>query len=159
MKRTMLPVLLLTIAATALAAAATTPTTVTVRTAKVKGTMESILANAKGMTLYYFTKDGPGDATCTGGCAQLWMPALLPQGKPTGPNGIAAGLKAFKGADGRQVEYHGHPLYTYAKDRKPGQVNGSGVFPTWHVATPKLASGGSTGPSTSSTGTTYGGGY
>jgi hypothetical protein len=49
-------------------------------------------------------------------------------------------LSYVDGADGRQVEYYGHPLYLYAGTRPNGWVqgSGSGTGGTWFVVTPKL---------------------
>src|SRR6266481_5066428 len=45
-------------------------------TATVKGTSETILTNAQGMTLYYRTTDMPPTMVCSGGCASVWPPLL-----------------------------------------------------------------------------------
>jgi predicted lipoprotein with Yx(FWY)xxD motif len=37
------------------------------------------------------------------------------------------------------VTFNGWPLYTFANDKAPGQVNGQGVGGVWFVATPSLA--------------------
>jgi predicted lipoprotein with Yx(FWY)xxD motif len=34
------------------------------------------------------------------------------------------------------VSYEGTPLYTYAGDADPGEVNGDGVGGVWHVVHP-----------------------
>jgi predicted lipoprotein with Yx(FWY)xxD motif len=49
--------------------------------------------------------------------------------------------------NGNQVEYNGHPLYTFSGDTAPGQANGEGVAGMWYVVTPNLPvqGGGSTG--------------
>ena len=45
-------------------------------------------------------------------------------------------------ANGTQVTYNGHLLYTYAGDSKPGDTNGEGIDGVWFVATPDLATQG-----------------
>ena len=35
-----------------------------------------------------------------------------------------------------QWAYKGKPLYTWAKDTKPGDVTGDGVNNVWHIAQP-----------------------
>jgi len=52
---------------------------------------------------------------------------------------LSGKLSTILGADGRQVEYNGHPLYTYSKDTAPGQANGQGVAGRWGVATADMA--------------------
>ncbi len=50
--------------------------------ATVQGKSVTILTNAQGMTLYYFTPDTATASSCTGGCAGTW-PALLMTGSGT----------------------------------------------------------------------------
>jgi predicted lipoprotein with Yx(FWY)xxD motif len=116
---------------------AMTSYTVSTGQADVKGKTETVLVNAKGLTLYYDTHDSPGKATCTGGCAKFWPP-LLVHGSFSAPASLKAGLKVFQGANGPQLEYYGHPLYTFSGDTKPGQANGQGIAGIWYVATPEL---------------------
>ena len=109
-------------------------------TATVKGQSETILTNAQRMTLYYFTPDTATKAACTGGCAQVWPPLLFTgSGAPTSSTTLSGKLTVQTDANGSQVEYNGHPLYTYSKDTAPGQTNGEGLFGKWFVCTPNLA--------------------
>lgn len=105
--------------------------------AMINGRKETVLTNAKGMTLYYDSKDSAHKVTCTGSCAKYWPPLLLASGAPTGPSGIQKGLSTFKGPLGRQVEFRGHPLYRFLRDKKPGQAKGQGLANhRWNVVTP-----------------------
>lgn len=117
---------------------------VTTAMVSVKGTSKTVLTDTKGMTLYYLTKDKANQSTCTGGCASAWPPLVATgSGTPTSATQVSGTLAAFDGANGHQVEYNGHPLYTYAGDTAAGQANGEGVGGVWFVATPDLtASGG-----------------
>jgi predicted lipoprotein with Yx(FWY)xxD motif len=36
----------------------------------------------------------------------------------------------------KQWAYKGKPLYTWAKDTKPGDITGDGVNNVWHIAKP-----------------------
>lgn len=113
-------------------------------TATVAGKSETILTNAKGFTLYYFTKDTPTTVACTGGCATAWPPLLASgSGTPTSATTLPGTLSVVTGADGAQVEYQGHPLYTFASDTAAGQTSGEGVGGVWHVATSDLQASGS----------------
>jgi predicted lipoprotein with Yx(FWY)xxD motif len=89
-----------------------------------------VLVNAKGMTLYYFSKDvkGSGVSKCTGACAQAWPP-LITKGKPTAKNGVKSSmLGTMKRSNGMtQVTYAGRPLYTFIEDKKPGDDTGTGI--------------------------------
>jgi predicted lipoprotein with Yx(FWY)xxD motif len=85
-----------------------------------------ILVDAKGFTVYDFHKDKGTTSSCYGGCAGVWPPVLT-EGAPTAGEGASASkLGTTKRKDGTvQVTYAGHPLYTYAADKKPGEVNGN----------------------------------
>ena len=91
------------------------------------------LVDPKGMTLYVFDKDTAGKSACNGACATNWPPLTA-----------AADAKAANGftivtrEDGsKQWAYRAKPLYTWAKDTKPGDITGDGLNGnTWHVAVP-----------------------
>lgn len=118
-------------------------TAVSTAMVSVKGSSKTVLTDSKGMTLYYLTKDTANNATCTGGCAGTWPPLLgTGSGTPTSATQLSGTLSAFDGANGHQVAYNGHPLYTYAGDSAAGQANGEGIGGVWFVATPDLAAGG-----------------
>jgi predicted lipoprotein with Yx(FWY)xxD motif len=87
-----------------------------------------ILVDSKGMTLYDFPPDKGTTSVCYGACAALWPP-LLTQGKPIAGSGVRASLLGTtKRKDGKlEVTYHGHPLYYFVSDHKPGQTTGQGV--------------------------------
>src|SRR2546423_43115 len=106
-------------------------------TAMVSGKSEMILTNAQGKTLYYFTPDTTTTSACTGSCAQNWPP-LLSTGTstPTSATSLPGKLSAQTTANGNQVEYNGHLLYTFAGDSVPGQPNGQGLLGKWFGATP-----------------------
>lgn len=130
--------------ATTPAPVATTPATasavVKTTTASVKGTSETILTDASsGKTLYYFTPDTATTSACTGGCAQNW-PALLftGSGTPTSSTTLSGTLSVVTTANGSQVAYNGHLLYTFSGDSAAGQTNGAGLAGKWFVCTPTL---------------------
>jgi predicted lipoprotein with Yx(FWY)xxD motif len=90
------------------------------------------LVNPKGMTLYTFDKDKAGMSVCNATCAKLWPPFLAPVGASA-----AGGWSIITRKDGaKQWAYKGKPLYTWAKDHKPGDTTGDGVKAVWHVAQP-----------------------
>ena len=108
-------------------------------TATVTGKSETILTDAKGKTLYYFTPDTATTAACTSSCADNWPPLLVTgSGTPTSATTLPGKLSTQTTANGNQVEYNGHLLYTFAADSAPGQTNGEGVLGKWFVATPDL---------------------
>lgn len=113
-------------------------------TATVKGQSKTILTDAQGKTLYYFTSDTATTSACTGGCAQNWPPLLFTgSGAPTSASSLPGQLTAVTTASGNQVEYNGHLLYTYYGDSAAGQTNGEGLFGKWFVATTDLTAGSS----------------
>ena len=118
-----------------------------VKSAFNKTLKKSIVVDGKGRTLYLFTEDTAGKATCAAAdpqCPKLW-PAFATVGKPLAGKGIKASLLGTtKGAGGvQQVTYNRHPLYYFAGiypgagDRKPGDVKGQAFYGVWYVLSPK----------------------
>jgi predicted lipoprotein with Yx(FWY)xxD motif len=97
----------------------------------------AILTDAEGMTLYLFTPDvTPGESTCYDGCAEAW-PILAPADDMSLPAGVPGELTVSERTDGtEQVNYNGIPLYYYAADEAPGDVNGQGAGGRWFVVPP-----------------------
>ena len=109
-------------------------------TATVNGKSETILTTAQGLTLYYRTTDAPPSTVCSGGCAGVWPPLVVSgSAAPTSVPSLSGKLSVVADANGNQVVYNGHPLYTYSGDSGPAQTNGEGIGGIWHVVTPALA--------------------
>ena len=125
--------------------ASITPTVVTTMTASAEATINiatdptlgQILVDGNGMTLYIYTKDGPDQSTCSGGCFSIWPP-LNTQGHPNlGPGVDASLIGTTQATDGSQmVTYNKMPLYHFSKDQKPGDTTGQGVGSVWYVVSP-----------------------
>ncbi len=96
-------------------------------------TKGAVLTDAKGMTLYTFDKDSGGKSACNGPCATNW-PVL----KAEASDAAGGGYTIITRDDGsRQWAYKGKPLYTFAKDQKPGDITGDGFLNgAWHLAQP-----------------------
>ena len=93
----------------------------TLKTVKVGGV--DVLANADGLTLYWFAPDTSTSSKCFGSCAIYWPPV---SGSPAAGPGVTGKLGTIKRpGGGLQATYDGHPLYTYIGDRGPGQANGN----------------------------------
>ena len=90
-----------------------------------------VFANPTGMTLYVFDKDTKGVSNCSGLCALAW-PALMAPADAK----VRRRWSVVAHGGAMQWAYRGRPLYTFAKDVKPGDVTGDGVEGTWHVAKP-----------------------
>ncbi|MFF9909503.1 SCO0930 family lipoprotein [Streptomyces sp. NPDC013457] len=108
-----------------------------------------VVTDSEGFTLYRFDKDSasPPKATCEGDCVKAW-PVVSAEGAKA-PAGVDASLLGeVTRADGsKQLTLGGWPMYRYAKDTKPGDVNGQGVGGTWFASAPdgKKASAGADG--------------
>jgi predicted lipoprotein with Yx(FWY)xxD motif len=93
----------------------------TLKTVKIGGV--DVLANADGLTLYWFAPDTSTSSKCFGSCAIYWPPV---SGSPAAGPGVTGKLGTIKRpGGGLQATYDGHPLYTYIGDRGPGQANGN----------------------------------
>jgi predicted lipoprotein with Yx(FWY)xxD motif len=93
-----------------------------------KTALGTILADARGRTLYLFEKDRNGVSSCSAACLAYW-PALTSIGTPRAGNGVHQSLlKLVRAHNGsRQVTYAGHPLYTFVGDKRAGQTTGEGL--------------------------------
>lgn len=96
-----------------------------------------ILVDRDGRTLYMFRQDKQGRASaCDGACLATW-PAL--RGGVGAGDGVDSGLiGTITRPDGTaQATYAGWPLYYFARDRSPGDLNGQGVKTAWYVISPE----------------------
>jgi predicted lipoprotein with Yx(FWY)xxD motif len=100
------------------------------QTAPAKKGPNGVWVDAKGMTLYTFDKDSAGKSACNGPCAANWPPLMA------GADAKASGDWSIVTRDdgGKQWAYKGKPLYTWAKDTKPGDMTGDKVNNVWHTA-------------------------
>ena len=114
-------------------------TVIQTATVNVNGQSEMVLTDAQGMTLYYYTADSATQSTCSSSCAQMWHPLLFTgSGEPSSSTPLSGKLSVQMDANGTQIEYNGHPLYTFSGDTAPGQTNGEGLFGMWFVVTTNL---------------------
>ncbi len=110
--------------------------TVAVTTTK----LGQFLVDGSGRTLYLFEADQGMASSCDGACAQAWPPLTANGGERAASGVSAADLGTSTRKDGTtQVTYHGHPLYYYVADGKPGDTNGQGLNQfgaPWYVVSP-----------------------
>ena len=94
------------------------------------------IVDAKGNTLYNFTRDMPGVSNCKGGCLKVWpvfyaenivAPSLI----NTSDFGVITNSEGSK-----QVTYKQMPLYYYINDTKHGDTNGEGLNNAWFIVAP-----------------------
>lgn len=120
----------------ALAAAAAPSSSTAGRTTVTVGStpLGSILIDTRGRTLYLYTPDGKNKSTCYGQCAKFWPP-LYASGTLRGAHGVKKSLLGTtKRTGGKlQVTYAGRPLYFFALDTAPGDVNGQGLQNIWYA--------------------------
>jgi len=95
-------------------------------------TSGGVLTDSSGMTLYTFDHDANGKSACNGPCATNWPPLLASAGDKA-----SGDYQLVQRDDGKQQwAYKGKPLYTWSKDRKPGDKTGDGFKNMWHVVHP-----------------------
>jgi len=90
------------------------------------------LVDVNGMTLYVFDRDASGKSNCNTQCAVNWPPLVADT------DAKASGDFSFVTRDDgrKQWAYKTRPLYTWSKDKNPGDATGDGVNNVWHVAMP-----------------------
>jgi predicted lipoprotein with Yx(FWY)xxD motif len=99
---------------------------VSIEATRVGGQPANILADSKGISVYTFDLDKPGNSVCKGGCLTEW-PALHVDANEV----IPAPFGKIVGNDGKpQLTLNGLPLYYYVDDKNPGDVFGD--YPKWH---------------------------
>jgi len=95
-----------------------------------------VLVNGEGLTLYAFMNDTEGEPTCVDDCAGTWPPALV-DGEPNfGGDLDASVFTVVEHPEGSQLKAGDWPLYTFASDTAPGDVNGQGVGDVWLAVAP-----------------------
>ena len=98
----------------------------------------TIVVDGNGMTAYYFLKDvkDSGTSACSGDCLTAWPPITSESDTPT-VEGVTGEVGTITGTDGStQITIDGRPIYTFAQDTAPGDVNGQGVNDVWYVIAP-----------------------
>jgi predicted lipoprotein with Yx(FWY)xxD motif/cytochrome c5 len=96
-----------------------------------------ILVDGEGYSLYVFTRDEDGRSTCVDQCADSWPPILI-DGQVGFGEAVDLGLLGTTERDGEaaQLTFAGQPLYRFAEDEEPGDVNGHGVDEAWFLVRP-----------------------
>jgi predicted lipoprotein with Yx(FWY)xxD motif len=92
-----------------------------------------IIVDDEGMTMYLFVPDAQGDVSvCNGECAASWPPQV--EIAEVGEGLDMALVGTITRDDGAvQGTYNGWPLYYFAGDNAPGDVNGQGLNDNWWV--------------------------
>jgi predicted lipoprotein with Yx(FWY)xxD motif len=102
---------------------------------KADSSLGTILVDPNGMTLYTFDNDQKGEAAsaCTGKCIAAWPPLVAPADATAQGEWSTVDVTDKDGKTEKMWAYNGLPVYTFIKDKKPGDVAGDGVGGVWHV--------------------------
>jgi predicted lipoprotein with Yx(FWY)xxD motif len=88
------------------------------RTMKVSG-FGTVLASSNYQALYYWSKEPKGKIRCTGACAKLWPPLIVPKGTMAAHvvKGIKGTFGEIRRPDGRmQLTHNGRAVYSYVHE-------------------------------------------
>jgi predicted lipoprotein with Yx(FWY)xxD motif len=98
---------------------------------EVKG--HPAMVDAKGLTLYVSDGDRDGQSYCDKTCTTQWHPV-----KAAARDNSAGDWTVIRRHDGsKQWAYKGRPVYTWYRDKAPGQAMGDGSDGNrWHIARP-----------------------
>ena len=100
---------------------------------------ENIVINSKGRAVYTLSGDTTKHPKCTkaNGCFAFWPPVTVSSAKSLSKAaGVSGKLGIFKRNGLMQVTLAGHPLYTFANDKKRANATGEGINGfngIWHV--------------------------
>jgi predicted lipoprotein with Yx(FWY)xxD motif len=118
-------------------AATETTMTGTISTSSSPNVAEPFLVDDQGRALYLFTNDtqNSGTSACTDAECMAEWPALVVAAAPTAGEGVdAAMLGTITREDGTmQATYNGWPLYYFAGDTGPGDINGQAMEGVWFL--------------------------
>ncbi|MFK8137102.1 MAG: hypothetical protein AB8E15_01965 [Bdellovibrionales bacterium] len=98
---------------------------------KISDGREVLVEAISQKTLYIFDKDKNGESACHGPCLITWPALVLETGE-----GITEPFSVLLRDDNvLQLQLDDKPLYFFAGDTLPGQMNGDGLGGTWHIIT------------------------
>ncbi len=96
----------------------------------------NVFADEEGNVLYFFARDVKGESLCEGDCIANW-PAFHTQQYVPGGGLLVDEFGEITRSDGSsQTTYKGWPLYYFANDSQPGDINGDGANGVWFAAKP-----------------------
>lgn len=94
--------------------------------AQIKGKLEQVLTDLRGLSVYTFDQDTQDISNCRSSCLIEWPPLHVPVGAT-----VQAPFGSIDGNDGlKQLTLNGLPLYYYDDDKKVGDAFGN--YPEWH---------------------------
>ncbi len=99
-------------------------------------TLGNYLVDGDGMTLYWYTKDAPGQSACSGDCIKNWPAFTVSTIQAPSALDPADFGSITRSDGGTQMTYKGYPLYYWVKDKNRGDVTGQNVGQVWFVVDP-----------------------
>ncbi len=119
---------------TAAPAPAAEPATGSVAVTSGDSELGEILVGSNGLAVYGFTNDANASSVCYGTCAEAWPPVLVDENWTVAP-GLDSGIfNAVARDDGQlQLVAGKWPLYFFAGDTVPTDLNGQGSGDVWFV--------------------------
>jgi predicted lipoprotein with Yx(FWY)xxD motif len=98
----------------------------------------SILVDSGGKTLYYFTKDTPGNglSACYNQCVVIWPVFRAEPLRVSLPLSAADFGEITRTTGEKQTTFNGWPLYYYQGDVAPGETKGYGLNQAWYLLSP-----------------------
>ncbi|WP_158307361.1 COG4315 family predicted lipoprotein [Hoyosella subflava] len=104
------------------------------------GQVGTYLSDEEGFTLYRFDNDttNPPASNCAGECAETWPRVLLNWPASVYVEGVDPELVSYIELENGdcQLTLNNWPVYYFANDREPGDVNGHGVGDVWFAIAP-----------------------
>jgi len=96
------------------------------------------LININQAALYRFDADEPNKSNCVDACVDAWPPVTVVEGGSVYLAGVnPKQVGAIRRPDGQiQLTIGTHPIYRYAGDAKPGELNGQGIGNAWFAVSP-----------------------
>ena len=111
-------------ATTVAANSVSTPITLSLLKTKSYG---EVLGSSSGQVYYMLTADSATKSTCYAACTNAWPPVPSTTKVAAGVSGSLVS-KITRTDGSSQLEYAGHPLYTFSSDLSQNATNGEGVY-------------------------------
>jgi len=96
-----------------------------------------ILGDETGLSLYTFEPDRVDESTCYDACAKAWPPVLISKENVGMLQGSLAVVPRKDGS--LQLTINRRPVYLFAGDQNPGDINGEGLGDVWFLIDVKFA--------------------
>lgn len=110
------------------------PTDISVDVQLGETQLGEVLVDSEGLSLYAFTNDADGNPTCAADCADAWPAAIVDGEIAVAEELDSAVFSVVPALDGgEQLKAGKWPLYRFAGDAAPGDINGQGSGGVWFL--------------------------